>query len=173
VNSVADRLDESPDSYHNCELQLRHFGGRRSFDGAIRTVQCYDDTVLVKQVLAEPGNGQVLVIDGAGSPRVALMGDRTALMAAQNGWAGLVIFGMVRDVDALSQLDIGIKALGSTPRKPAQDGVGSIDVPVRFGSARFTPGAHLWSDSDGVIVEITPGAAATSAGSTGSGEPNG
>jgi regulator of ribonuclease activity A len=155
--SIADRLDAAPAEYHNCELQLRQFGGRGSFDGPIRTVQCYDDTVLVKQVLAEPGNGQVLVIDGAGSPRVALMGDRTALMAAENGWSGLVIFGMVRDVDALAQLDIGIKAVGSTPRKPAQDGVGSIDVPVRFGSATFVPGAHIWSDSDGVIVEIAAG----------------
>ncbi len=150
---IADRIDADPDRLTSCELQFRDFGGTDTFDGPISTVRCYDDTVLVKQVLARPGNGAVLVIDGAGSTRSALMGEKTARMAMDNGWAGIVINGLTRDVAALAELAIGIKALGSIARKPNQDGQGSIDVTVHFGAVSFAPGAHLWSDPDGVIVE--------------------
>ena len=151
---TADLLDADPTGLCSCELQLRQYGGRPMFDGYITTVRSYDDTVLIKQVLAERNGGGVLVIDGAASHQSALMGDKTAAMAAENGWVGIVINGLVRDVDALSRLPIGIKALGSNPRKPRQDGQGIVNIPVSFGAVTFVPGTHLWSDADGVIVEL-------------------
>jgi regulator of ribonuclease activity A len=103
-------------------------------------------------VLSETGRGQVLVIDGGGSLRAALVGDRIAAMAATNGWAGLVIFGAVRDLALLKQIDIGIKALGSNPWKSNKNGFGLLDVPLRFGNASFVPGDWLYSDDDGLLV---------------------
>jgi regulator of ribonuclease activity A len=100
----------------------------------------------------EPGEGKVLVVDGGGSLHTALMGDLIAASAVQHGWEGVVIHGAVRDTDALADLDLGVKALGSNPRKSAKTGAGERDVPVSFGEATLTPGAHLVSDGDGVVV---------------------
>ena len=128
------------------------FGGRRRFSGPIRTVACFQDNALVKKVLSEPGNGAVLVVDGGGSLHTALVGDLIAGLAQEHGWAGLVVNGAVRDTEALGALDLGIKALGSNPRKSAKLAAGEVDVPVRFGGATFRPGRHLYSDEDGVVV---------------------
>lgn len=155
-STTADLMDTSGGSLHSCETQFRQFGGRDQFEGRIRTVRCDGDTVLVKQVLAGPGEGQVLVIDGGGSLYCALMGDRTAAMAASNGWAGLVVHGAVRDVEALRAVPIGIKALGTNPRKPKQEGTGEIDCEVTFGGVTFRPGAMLWSDADGLVTGDPP-----------------
>ncbi len=151
-STTADLMDEHPEAYRSCETQFRQFGAAKEFSGRIRTVRCFHDTVLVKRVLAEPGDGQVLVIDGGGSLACALMGDVTAGMAASRGWSGLVIHGAVRDSDELAHIPLGIKALGTNPRKPRQDGIGEIDRPVIFGGVHFVPGQMLWSDSDGVVV---------------------
>ena len=102
--------------------------------------------------MAEPGRGRVLVIDGGGSLRVALLGDLVAGIAAGNGWAGLVVHGGVRDVGALRRLPVGIKALGSNPRPSGKSGAGEVDVPVEFGGVTFRPGAMLVSDDDGIVV---------------------
>ncbi len=152
---TADLVDEHGEALQSCDLQLRQFGGRRRFHGPIRTVACFQDNALVKQVLSEPGDGGVLVVDGGGSLHTALVGDLIAGLAQDNGWAGLVVNGGVRDVVELAGLDIGIKALGSNPRKSAKEGAGEIDVPVAFGGARFEPGAHLYSDEDGIVVAST------------------
>jgi len=152
VTSTADLWDAHSDVAVVCELQLRQFGGVAAFSGAIATVRCLEDNVLVKQRVAEPGNGRVLVVDGRGSLRCALVGDNVAGLALENGWAGLVINGCVRDVEALGRLEIGIKALGSNPRPSSKDGAGELDVPVTFGGATFTPGATLHSDADGIVV---------------------
>jgi len=149
---TADLVDEHGDALRCCDLQLRQFGGRRRFHGPIRTVACLQDNALVKAALSEPGNGAVLVVDGQGSLHTALVGDLIAGLARDNGWAGLVVNGAVRDVEALAGLDIGIKALGSNPRKSAKLAAGQVDVPVRFGGVTFRPGAHLYSDEDGVVV---------------------
>jgi regulator of ribonuclease activity A len=149
---TADLVDEHGEGLQSCDLQLRQFGGRRRFHGPIRTVACFEDNALVKQVLSEPGGGAVLVVDGAGSLHTALVGDLIAGLAQANGWAGLVVHGAVRDVEALGGLDLGIKALGSNPRKSAKLGAGEVDVPVRFGGTTFRPGEHLYSDEDGVVV---------------------
>lgn len=153
--STADLLDGDPVGLVSCRLQFRHYGGRRAFAGVIRTVRSPGDTVLVKRLLAEPGTGTVLVVDGDGSTWAALMGDRTAGMARDNGWEGIVINGVVRDVDALASLDIGVMAVGSNPRKPGQAGTGAVDVPVTFGDVVFKPGASVWADSDGVVTTST------------------
>jgi regulator of ribonuclease activity A len=152
VTSTSDRYDELGGRAIVCELPFRQFGGVRAFSGEIATVRCLEDNVLVKQRVAEPGNGRVLVVDAGGSLRCALVGDNVAGAALANGWAGLVINGCVRDVDALAELAIGIKAIGTCPRPSNKHGNGAIDVPVVFGAATFRPGAMLWSDEDGILV---------------------
>lgn len=151
--ATADLYDERGDELQSLPLQLRSFGGRAAFDGPIRTVRCHEDNALVKQVLATPGNGAVLVVDGAGSVNTALMGDMIAASAVANGWAGVVINGAIRDRVAIDALDLGVKALGTNPRKSAKDGVGDVDVTIAFGGVVFRPGAHLYSDEDGILVE--------------------
>jgi len=150
--STADLVDEHGEALQSCDLQLRQFGGRRRFHGPLRTVACFEDNALVRKVLSEPGDGAVLVVDGGGSLHTALVGDLIAGLAQANGWAGLVVHGAVRDTEALAGLDIGIKALGSNPRKSAKLAAGQVDVPVRFGGVTFRPGEHLYSDEDGVVV---------------------
>jgi regulator of ribonuclease activity A len=150
--ATADLYDEHGAALQCCDTQLRQYGGRASFSGAITTVRCYEDNALVKHVLGEPGEGRVLVVDGGGSLHTALMGDLIAGSAVRGGWAGVVINGAVRDVAALRTMELGIKALGSNPRKSAKHGAGERDVAVTFGGATFSPGSWLVSDDDGVVV---------------------
>lgn len=153
TTSTADLSDERGDALDSLPLQLRDFGGRVQFDGTVRTVRCHRDNALVKAVLATPGDGAVLVVDGGGSLESALVGDLIAASAAGNGWAGIVVYGAIRDSEAIGMLAIGVKALGTNPRKSAKDGVGDLDVPLDIGGVVFTPGAHVWCDADGVLVE--------------------
>jgi regulator of ribonuclease activity A len=150
--STADRMDECGDGMDSCDLQLRQFGGRTEFEGPIRTVRCHEDIALLRQILATPGHGAVLVVDGHASLRCALFGDKLAESGARNGWAGVIIAGAVRDSRALADISLGIKALGTNPRRGTARGTGEIDVPVTFGGAIFVPGQYLWSDDDGVVV---------------------
>ena len=149
--SSSDVYDANPDA-EVCETQFRSFGGVRAFSGPVATVRCHEDNVLVKQRVAERGEGRVLVVDGGGSYRCALVGDNVAGLAAENGWAGLVLNACVRDVAALAHLPIGIQAIGTCPRPSGKTGDGEIDVPVSFGNATFMPGAELHADDDGVVV---------------------
>jgi regulator of ribonuclease activity A len=150
--ATADLIDEYGAELASCETQFRSYGGRPRFCGPVATVRCLEDNALVKKVLATPGDGRVLVVDGAGSLRTALLGDVIAASAVAGGWAGVVINGAVRDVVALGALDLGVKALGSNPRKSAKDGAGDVDVPVTFGGVEFRPGAWLYGDEDGIVV---------------------
>ncbi len=149
--TTSDLFDENPGA-QSCETQLRQFGGLRTFSGVVSTVRCLEDNVLLKQRLSQPGEGRVLVVDGGGSYRCALLGDSIGGLAVGSGWAGIVIHGCVRDVAALAGLPIGIKALGTNPRPSGKLGDGEVDVPVSFGGAEFRPGAVLHADDDGVIV---------------------
>jgi regulator of ribonuclease activity A len=149
---TADLVDAHGDSLRSCELQFRQYGGRQRFHGPVRTVKSFEDNALIKQILSEPGNGAVLVVDGGGSVRRALMGDVIAGLAARNGWAGVVIFGAVRDVVALASVPIGIKALGSNPLKSTKNGGGQLDVPISFGGIVIRAGDWLYSDEDGIVV---------------------
>ncbi|GAA4631413.1 ribonuclease E activity regulator RraA [Actinoallomurus vinaceus] len=150
--TTADLFDEYGPELASCETQFRSYGARERFAGPLATVRCLEDNALLKKVLATPGEGRVLVIDGGGSLRTALMGDMIAGSAVANGWAGVVINGAVRDVVALRELDLGIRALGSNPRKSAKDGTGEADVPVAFGGVEFRPGSWLYADEDGIAV---------------------
>lgn len=149
---TADLVDAHGDALESCETQFRQFGGRLSFHGPVVTVRCREDNALLKTVLSEPGLGRVLVVDGGASLHRALMGDMIAGIAAGKGWSGIIINGAVRDVAVLSTMDIGIKALGSNPRKSTKTGAGDRDIPVSFGNATFTPGAEVYSDQDGIVV---------------------
>ncbi|MDC7804231.1 RraA family protein [Microbacterium laevaniformans] len=151
--ATADLYDERGDALDSLALQLHDFGGRAAFDGPVRTIRCHRDNALVKATLATPGEGAVLVIDGGGSLESALVGDLIAASAVANGWAGLIVHGAIRDRVAIAALDLGVKALGSNPRKSAKAGVGELDVPVEIAGVVFRPGAHVWADADGVLVE--------------------
>lgn len=150
--TTADLVDEHGDRLRVCDTQFRQFGGYRKFSGPIRTVSCHEDNGLVKKLLATPGDGAVLVIDGGGSLHSALTGDMIAKSAVDNGWAGVVVNGAVRDSAELAELPLGVKALGTNPRKSSKAGAGAVDVPVGFGGVSFTPGDTLYSDEDGVVV---------------------
>lgn len=151
--ATADLYDDRGDDLDSLSLQLLNLGGNVAFDGPVRTIRCHRDNALVKSTLATPGEGAVLVVDGGGSLESALVGDLIAASAVENGWAGIIVNGAIRDRSTLATLAIGVKALGSNPRKSAKDGVGEVDVPVEIAGVVFTPGAHVWADSDGVLVE--------------------
>ena len=150
--STADLYDEYGDKLQSCDTQFRQYGGRPAFSGPITTVRCFQDNALLKSILSAPGNGGVLVVDGGGSLHTALCGDVIATLGVDNGWAGVVINGAVRDTDQLAEMDIGVKALGSNPRKSAKTGAGERNVDVTFGGATFRAGDQVWCDNDGVVV---------------------
>lgn len=150
--ATADLIDEFDAELASCETQFRQYGGRTAFAGPIATIRCHRDNALVKKLLNTPGEGRVLVVDGGGSLASALMGDLIAASAVEQGWSGVVINGAVRDVATLRTLNLGIKALGSNPRKSAKEGAGEVDVPVTFGGVEFRPGHWLYSDEDGIVV---------------------
>lgn len=155
MTSTADLLDEHGDVASVCLIQFRSYGAP-AFAGPVATIRCHEDNVLVRQCATEPGHGRVLVVDGGGSLRCALVGDNIASLARDNGWAGLVINGCVRDTAALDQLGLGVKSLGTNPRPSRKHGDGALGIPVSFGEVVFTPGALLHADADGVVVLPAP-----------------
>lgn len=150
--ATADLVDDIGAGVRSCDLQFGQYGGRRQFAGPVSTVRCLQDNALLKSVLSEPGCGRVLVVDGAGSLHSALVGDVIAELARANGWSGLILHGAVRDAATLRTLDIGIKALGTNPRKSSKTGAGERDVVVSFGGVNFAPGEIVFSDEDGIVV---------------------
>ncbi|CAN5378132.1 ribonuclease E activity regulator RraA [soil metagenome] len=153
---TADLVDEIGSEVRSCDLQFGQYGGRAMFAGPISTVRCFQDNALLKSVLSEPGNGGVLVIDGEASVHTALVGDLIAELGRSNGWAGLIVHGAVRDASTLRTLDIGIKALGTNPRKSTKTGAGQRDVAVTFGGVSFLPDEIAYSDDDGIVVVANP-----------------
>ena len=151
--STADLYDERGRELESVSLQFLDLGGFTSFSGPVRTVRCFQDNALLKQILGTPGDGAVLVIDGGGSLATALVGDVIGRLACDNGWAGLIVHGAVRDRVALTTLPIGVKALGSNPAKSTKTGDGEADVPVSIDGVTFRPGATVWADDDGILVE--------------------
>ncbi|NNF17761.1 MAG: ribonuclease E activity regulator RraA [Gammaproteobacteria bacterium] len=131
------------------------FGAHQTFHGAIATVKVHEDNVLVKQQLSEPGDKRVLVVDGGGSMRCALMGDMLAQLAITNDWAGVIIYGCIRDSADIEQMPIGVKALGTHPAKSVKRGAGICDQPVTFCGVCFRPGDHVYCDADGIVVAPT------------------
>ena len=131
---------------------LRRFGARRRFAGPVSTVKVHEDNSLVRAVLEEPGAGRVLVVDGGGSLRCALMGDMLAGLGRDNGWAGAVVYGCIRDGAAINGMDFGIHALATIPRKSVKRGEGQRDIEVTFLGATFRPGDYLYADEDGILL---------------------
>ncbi|MCB9898195.1 MAG: ribonuclease E activity regulator RraA [Planctomycetes bacterium] len=149
---TADLCDAHADRVQVLRPGLASFGGRRRFAGEVRTLQVFEDNVLVKQALAEPGHGAVLVVDGGGSRRCALLGDVLAASAVANGWTGVVVAGCVRDGAVLATLDLGVLALGTHPMRSVKRGAGVRDEPIEVLGARVVPGMWLYADEDGVLV---------------------
>ncbi|MFK3647162.1 ribonuclease E activity regulator RraA [Lysobacter enzymogenes] len=133
------------------DLPLRDYGGRIAFAGTVSTIKAYEDNSRVREAVAEPGAGRVLVIDGGGSSRRAMLGDQLAALAAANGWAGAVVFGAIRDSAAIGAMALGVKALGTCPRKTEKSGQGQRDVALAFGGVAIRPGDWVCADEDGVV----------------------
>ena len=159
--TTADLCDAHDASLQVAEPGLRDYGGVPYFGGRIATVRAPEDNTHVRGMLETPGEGRVLVVDGGGSLRCALVGDQLAALALKNGWEGIVVHGCVRDSAELRTISVGIKALATHPRKSQKQGRGEREVEVRFLGVTFTPGHWLYADADGVVVSpvALPGAA--------------
>lgn len=131
---------------------FRDFGARKRFAGPVSTVKCFEDNSLVKAALDEPGQGRVLVVDGGGSLRRALVGGNLGAAAARNGWAGVVVHGCVRDSAELAACEVGIRALALMPLPTEKRNTGQRDVPVQVGEVWVRPGDVLYADEDGIVV---------------------
>jgi regulator of ribonuclease activity A len=149
---TADLCDDFSDEVEACEPLFLDFGGELRFAGPIATIKCFEDNSLVRELTGEPGNGRVLVIDAGGSMRRAVVGDLLGKKAVDNGWAGIVVYGCIRDSAALATLPIGVKALGTHPVKTDKRGEGQRDIVVRFAGVTFHPGDWLYADEDGIVV---------------------
>jgi len=150
--SVPDICDQFIDEIVVFDPVFRDFGAKRKFCGEIVTVRCFEDNSLVGETVRTPGRGRVLVVDGGGSLRRALLGDLLATAAVENGWQGLVINGAVRDVEILETIELGVKALAACPLRTDKRGEGQRDVPLRFAGAQLEPGQYLYADPNGIIV---------------------
>ena len=149
---TADLVDEFDSELQFCNLPFLKFGRHRAFHGQVQTVKCFEDNALLKEELQKPGSGKVLVIDAGGSTRVAMVGDIIAGLAIDNGWAGIVVNGCIRDSDEIDAMEIGLRCLGTSPKKSVKDGAGKVGIPVAFGGVSFHEGDHVYCDADGVLV---------------------
>jgi len=151
-NSTCDLYDEHLEAARVVPGGLLHFGGQTHFSGLATTVLCFEDNSRIKELVATPGNGRVMVVDGRGSRRCALVGDVLAGQAEQNGWEGIIVYGCVRDAAELRKLGLGIMALGVTPRKSTRRGEGQIDIPIQLDGVACSPGDRVFADEDGVLL---------------------
>ena len=149
---TTDICDEFPDDVEVAEPLLRQFGGRRQFSGPVTTIKVHEDNLLVRRAVEQPGEGRVLVVDGGGSTRRALLGDILAGLAADNGWAGIVVNGCIRDSVDIAEIDVGVMALATVPRKSHKHGVGEIDVSVSFAGLTFRANRYVYADEDGLLL---------------------
>ncbi len=147
----ADLSDKYPEA-HVCESIFQSYGGNQHFHGPIRTIKCFEDFSLVKTLLSEKSNGEILVVDAGGSRRCAMLGDMLAQMGAENGWAGGIFNGMIRDSADIGTMPFGVKALGTHPRRSNKGGQGEENIPVTFAGVTFTPGDFVYADEDGILV---------------------
>jgi regulator of ribonuclease activity A len=150
--ATADLCDEFGAEVRVAEPLFRDWGGSVAFAGPVETLRVMEDNALVRQVLESPGRGRVLVVDGGGSLRSALVGGNLAALACRNGWTGIVVHGCVRDTDEIRALPLGVKALQAVPRKSGKSGAGELGVPVTFAGVTFSRGCHLYADRDGIVV---------------------
>lgn len=153
--STPDLSDTAPEALA-LELPLVNFGQVQHFGGPAVTIKCHEDNSLVKQCVEEPGEGRVIVVDGGGSRRRSLLGDMLAEKAVANGWAGLVIDGVIRDVDEIGRMPLGVQALGTCPMKTEKRGEGQRDIGVTIGGVEIAPGDYVYADNNGVLISKRP-----------------
>ena len=150
---TTDLYDNHPDKVRVAEpLTFKDYGGAKLFHGQIETVKCFEDNSLVRKTLEQNGEGKVLVVDGGGSMRCALLGDMLGELGVKNKWNGIVIYGCIRDSAAMATLQLGVKALATIPLKSNKRNEGQQNIPVRFAGVDFVPGEFLYADEDGIIV---------------------
>ena len=152
MTPTTDLCDDHGDAVQVLAGAFRSYGGVAGFHGPVSTVAVFEDNSLVRDALAEPGDGRVLVVAGGGSERCALVGGNLGVLAAENGWAGIVVDGCVRDTAELRLSALGIRARGTCPRKSVKKGVGARDVPVTVAGVALNLGMWLWADDDGIVV---------------------
>ena len=150
--STADLYDAHESSVQVVLPGFRDYGGRKRFSGPVSTIEVYEDNSLVRSALEEPGEGRVLVVDGGASMRCALVGDKLAQLAMDNGWSGVIVCGCIRDSGVIAGLDLGLKALGTNPRKSVKKNSGERDVTVNFSGITINPGDYIYADEDGILV---------------------
>ena len=150
-----DLYDEHLECLQVAAPVFKNFGGRKKFFGQIATVKAFEDNTYIKQAFEEDGSGKVLVVDAGGSLRCAMMGDQVAALGKGHGWEGIIIYGCIRDSVAVGELDFGVKALATIPRKTIKRQQGIRDIPVHFAEVTFTPGHYVYSDEDGILVSPT------------------
>jgi regulator of ribonuclease activity A len=156
MKSTPDLCDDYAGGIAALDPVFTTYGGRTAFSGLCVTVKCFEDNSKVKALAGTPGLNRVMVVDGGGSLRRALLGDMIAATALANGWAGFVIYGSVRDVDVLAAMDIGVQALAAHPIKTEKKGIGEVDVPVTFAGVTIHPGDFLAADNNGIVVSPIP-----------------
>jgi regulator of ribonuclease activity A len=154
--TTADLCDKHIDRLQVLDPMLSDFGGLGMFEGEIVTIKLFEDNTLVRTMLEKDGSGKVLVIDGGGSFRCALVGDQLAELAVENHWRGLIIYGCVRDTRQMMDMELGVKALATSPVKSIKRNEGQVNIPVRFGGVDFIPGNYLYADEDGIVVAECP-----------------
>jgi regulator of ribonuclease activity A len=152
VIKTADLCDSFPETVQVCEPMFTSYGSVTGFDGPISTVRVYEDNVLVREALEDLAPGSVLVVDGGGSRRCALLGDLLASIAASRDLAGIIINGCVRDSRELAGIEVGVLALATSPLRSRKQGESQRNVPVRFGGLAWVPGQYAYADEDGVVV---------------------
>lgn len=156
IRKTADLVDGHDDKLTFCDYPLTKFGQAEGFEGEIVTLKTFEDNSLLREILQQPGNGRVLVVDGGASTRVAIVGDRIAALAMNNGWAGLVLNGSIRDSVDIDAMDYAVFAVGTSPKKSTKTRAAVKDVAVTFGDVTFVPGHYLYADADGILVSEEP-----------------
>ena len=152
-----DLLDDNEENTRTGAVRVvapmfQRYGARSAFSGQMVTLKLFEDNSLVREAFGENGKGKVLVIDGGGSLRCALVGDQLAILAHKNGWEGVVVYGCIRDSGDINQIDIGVRALNTHPLKSVKKGAGDRNIDVTFGGVTFRPDEWIYADEDGVVV---------------------
>ena len=150
--TTPDLYDANEKDVRVAEPLFRSYGGAARFSGRVVTLKVFEDNSLVRTALEEPGQGQVLVVDGGGSTRCALVGDQLAVLAEKNDWAGIIVFGCIRDSLEIGKINIGVKALNTNPKKSVKKGAGDRNTPVTFAGVTFSPGDYVYADEDGILL---------------------
>lgn len=152
--ATADLYDEHEEKLQIATPMFNSYGGKNKFSGPAATVKVFEDNSLVRAALEESGEGKVLVVDGGASLRCALVGDMLAELGKSNNWAGIIVYGCIRDSAVIAKIDIGVKAINTNPRKSVKKGVGERDVTVNFADVTINPGDYIYADEDGVVISV-------------------